>query len=367
MPINDLTPQLRTHLDRVEKWVGMFVFIATIIALVAISYYTYSTAVRKGWTKKKVPYFTLVSSADGLKVGDPVMLMGFKAGTITSVTPNAPDDYFNITVQFDIWEPYYGYLWTDSDVRLKSSLLGGKTLEVSKGGQSGNTDNLSATYSEKDGKFYVWQDPTDDEPTGKWKDEPIKKGDMGYFLACYEGADVMGSANDLVAQLTNGLPGFLSLTNQIATLLEESTALIKNANGTITNLDPVVSNVQTISSMLTNEHGSLGEWVIPPEMNSQIVETIGTAKGTVQTTQTNIAVLSQSLNQSLLNLADITGNLRQQVQANSYMLSSISSLVIDLDDLVQGLKRNWLLKGSFAPQTNVIPESIVEPSIGGTR
>ena len=155
--------------------------------------------------------------------------------------------------------------------------------------------------------------------------------------------------------------------NQIATLLEESTALIKNANGTITNLDPVVSNVQTISSMLTNEHGSLGEWVIPPEMNSQIVETIGTAKGTVQTTQTNIAVLSQSLNQSLLNLADITGNLRQQVQANSYMLSSISSLVIDIDDLVQGLKRNWLLKGSFAPQTNAIPESIVEPSIGGTR
>lgn len=365
MALNDLTPQLRTRLNRMEKWAGVFVFIAIVIVLVAIGYYAYSSAVRKGWNRKKVPYFTLVTSAEGLKIGDPVMLMGFKAGTITDVQPNAPGDYYNVTVRFEIWEPYFGYLWTDSDVRLKAGLLGGKTLEVTKGGQSYTTDALSATYQEKDGRFYMWEDPSKDNPEGQWSEEPVRSDSMGYMLVCYEGADVMNSANTLVSRISDGLPGFLALTNQVAALLEESTRLIVNANGTLTNLQPVVKNVETISTILTNEHGGLGEWVIPAELNAQVVDTVGAVKGTVQTSETNVVMLSQSLNDSLENLADITGNLRQQVQANSYMLSSISTLVLDLDDLIQGLKRNWLLKGSFGPQTNMPPESILVPSLGG--
>ncbi|MDI9401478.1 MAG: MlaD family protein [Limisphaerales bacterium] len=367
MALNDLTPQLRTQMDKVEKWVGFFVIVASLIALGTISYYAYSTAVRKGWTKKKAPYFTLVSSADGLKVGDSVMLMGFKAGVITAIEPNAPGEYYNITVQFDIWEPYYGYLWNDSDVRLKSGLLGGKTLEVSKGGQSSLDIKISATYKEENGKFYVWQDPSGDEEEGKWSSEPIDKNFMGYFLFCYESTDVMKSANDLVNKVSEGLPGFLSLTNQISALLEESTKLMASANGTVQELEPIVQNVQLISSILTNQHGGFGEWVIPAEMNKELVETLGSVRGTVETSETNLVMLSKSLNETLVNLAQITGNLKEQVQANSYMLSSISSLVLDLDDLVQGLKRNWLLKGSFNPQTNAVPQSVLQPTLGGKK
>lgn len=367
MALNDLTPQLRTQMDRVEKWVGFFVVVASLIALGAMSYYAYSTAVRKGWTKKKVPYFTLVSSADGLKVGDPVMLMGFKAGVIAAIEPNAPGEYYNVTVQFDIWEPYYGYLWNDSDVRLKSGLLGGKTLEVSKGGQSGMDIKLSATYKEENGKFYVWKDPSGDEKEGKWSSEPIDYNFMGYMLFCYESKDVMKSANDLVNKVSDGLPGVLSLTNKVSELLEESARLIASANGTVQELEPIVHNVQAITSILTNQHGGLGDWVIPPEMNRVIVDTLGSVRGTVQTSETNLVMLSQNLNETLGNLAQITSNLREQVQANSYMLSSISSLVLDLDDLVQGLKRNWLLKGSFSPQTNAPPQSVLRPTLGGKR
>jgi hypothetical protein len=43
---------------------------------------------------------------------------------------------------------------------------GGKTLEVSKGGQSGMDIKLSATYKEENGKFYVWKDPSGDEKEG---------------------------------------------------------------------------------------------------------------------------------------------------------------------------------------------------------
>ena len=365
MALNDLTPKLRTRMNQTERRVGFFVITASILVLIAISYYAYSSAVRKGWTRKKVPYFTLVSSADGLKVGDSVMLMGFKAGVITSVLPNDPGEYYNVTVRFEIWEPYYGYLWTDSEVQLKSSLLGGKILEVTKGGQSGRTDGLSATYQEKDGRFYMWIDPTGDEPEGHWSERPIRRKDIGYLLVCYEGDDVMSSANNLVTQISDQLPGVFSLTNQVIDLFEESTKLLIHLSDSIEKTYPIVENLQTISTMLTNAEGSLGEWVIPSEMNKEIIQTIGSVRGTVNTTETNIATISQSINESLINLADITANLREQVQANSYILSSVSKLVLDLDDMVQGLKRNWLLKGSFSPQTNAIPESLLEPSFGG--
>ena len=45
--------------------------------------------------------------------------------------------------------------------------------------------------------------------------------------------------------------------------------------------------------------------------------------------------------------SDITSNLNAQVQANTNILRSISKIVIDTDDLVQGLKRHWLFRSAF--------------------
>src|SRR5438128_192620 len=74
MAIQDLTPQLRTRLRRVEKIVGFFVLLAVLVLVVGFAYYLYSTAQRKGWLIPKCPYFTFVQSAEGLKVGDAVKL-----------------------------------------------------------------------------------------------------------------------------------------------------------------------------------------------------------------------------------------------------------------------------------------------------
>ena len=55
----------------------------------------------------------------------------------------------------------------------------------------------------------------------------------------------------------------------------------------------------------------------------------------------------ENLARSLDNLADMTSNLNTQVQSNTNMLGSISKAVTDADDLVQGLKRHWLLRSAF--------------------
>jgi len=44
MALQDLTPQLRTRLSRLERVVGIFVVLATLLLLAGLGYYVYSTA-----------------------------------------------------------------------------------------------------------------------------------------------------------------------------------------------------------------------------------------------------------------------------------------------------------------------------------
>jgi len=136
MALQDLTPQLRIRLSRMERAVGWFVLLAVVWLVFGFAYYAYNTAKRKGWFLTKVPYFTFTDRATGLKVGDPVMLMGFEVGQITRIDAQPPEDfYYNVYVEFEIKEPHYGYLWTlGSRAKvLPADLLGKRVVEVTKG------------------------------------------------------------------------------------------------------------------------------------------------------------------------------------------------------------------------------------------
>src|SRR5215213_3959069 len=136
MALHDLTPQLRTRLSRLERAVGLFVVIAAGLLLFGFGYYIYSTAERKGWFKTKAPYFTFTDRATGLKLGDPVKLMGFDVGQITEITAMPAGQFtYNVYIEFELKEPFYDYMWTEGS-RAKvttADLLGKRVLEVTKG------------------------------------------------------------------------------------------------------------------------------------------------------------------------------------------------------------------------------------------
>src|SRR6478609_763714 len=136
MALQDLTPQLRTRLNRMERAVGWFVLIAAGLLLAGFGYYLQNTAARKGWFLQKFNYQTSLNNAAGLKEGDPVKLMGFNVGEITKIIPNEPSAYFGITIEFAVKRDsknYPGYIWDDSKVKVNSDLLGNRFLEITKG------------------------------------------------------------------------------------------------------------------------------------------------------------------------------------------------------------------------------------------
>jgi hypothetical protein len=287
-----------------ERVVGVFVVLALLLLLAGFAYYLYHTAERKGWRVPRCPYYTFLQSADGLEVGDPVRMMGFDIGELTLIEAQPPSSYYHVFIGVEIKRPYFGYIWTDSKLKVTTAgLLGRRQLEITKGETGG------PTVFEKDN--HISEVLIDGKPVA------FAKAPKGPFLPPDETPSVTERAEKLLGQMEAALPSILAMTNRLNAVLDNSAALTSNANELVIEVRPAVSNV-----------------------TARLDTTLVAA-------DTNLVILAGSLNETLLNLASITSNLNTQVQSNDQMLASISKLVVDTDNLVQGLKKHWLLSGIF--------------------
>lgn len=392
MPLQDLTPQLRTRLSRVERLVGLFVTVATILLIVGLTYYVAQTARRKGWGRQKLPYFLLIDSATGLQVGGRVKLMGFDIGEITEITAGEPYDPYNVYVQVRVWEPYYGYIWADSRAKVFSAdFLGGRYVEVTKGTNAPPSYlfNRLLTNSVKEARALVDRpnivlgqeifasnhmvlgayaplnssnfniivqlglqqihliDRTikTKKPEGIWDDKiaaykQVPSDNKGYWLEVEESPALTERLERVVNTVEHALPDVLALTNKLASVLTNAAAIVTHADDLLVTAKPVLTNVA-----------------------ARVDQVLSSSDKTIIAAQTNINVIVSNLVVTLENVGNLTSNLNAQVQANGFILRQVSDLIVHTDEAVQGLKRHWLLKGAFGPSTNAAPESIVRPRL----
>lgn len=365
MPFQDLTPQLRTRLNHMERTVGIFVSVAVLLLLSGFVYYVYHTAMRKGWFVTKVTYFTYVDDASGLKVGDPVKLMGFDAGEITKIVPESPDSEYNVYIEFQIKSPNYGYIWfPDSRVKVTAAdFLRNRYLEVTKGGSSGATNvEYRATFREEvqNGKKSI---------TGVFQD---KEGtyapytpESKYWLVSDESPAIAQRLEKIANQVEEALPRILGLTNQLAAVLTNATHAATNLDTLLLEARPIATNLAAITTQLRDFNGSFGRWLLSSNANQQLETTLTAAGSTMAHIDTNLVDVVEKLSLSLDNLTGITSNLNAQVQSNTNILGEISKAVVHADELVQGFKRHWLLKSAFREKSTNRPPA--RPRVAPTR
>jgi len=364
MALQDLTPQLRTRLSRMERAVGWFVFVATALLLFGFGYYLKHTAEQRGWFTIKAKFTTYVSSSVGLNVGDDVVMMGFRVGKITFIHALPPGDNRNVQLEFEVKDPYFRYVWRDgSVVKVNSAdFLGKRQIEVTRGTNGPaiavtqpitlftNIDDLKAAVGATTNRWQLQQDILDGDSnivfsayanldqdrvqkiaelthdpvyvydnTEKTKNyvvavwrrrdhryEPVTSGREYAWLPTQESPAVTERLEKVVDQVQDALPNFLSLTNQLQALLANGANAASNLNTVAVSIHPLVTNA-----------------------NSLVVN------------------LDTNITSALVNLSDMTSNLNAQVQSNSNMLSTISKTVHDSDTFVQGLKHHWLLRSAF--------------------
>ena len=412
MALQDLTPQLRTRLSRMERAVGWFVFLAAALLLFGFGYYVYHTAERKGWFVIKAKFFTYVQSAAGLSVGDPVYMMGFPVGQITSVAPQKPYEKHNVKVEFEVRDDYFRYIWTGgSYVKINAAgFLNQRQLEVTRGtngpaicvtqpGFIKTIPELEQLITTETNRWQLYQDVLDENSNMVFAaytmltqsnlerlaqlnlesnsvyvyDNQIKAGrvvaawhrrthryenfapgseDVG--LHAMESPPVSDQLQAMVLQVQQALPAVLALTNKLAAILDNAANATSNLNTTIVEAQPVMTNLAIVSAQL-REPGGLGVWALGTNGNLQLQGALTNANALLANTDTNLTTI-------LVQLAGITSNLNAQVQANTNMLGVISKTVGDADDFVQGLKHHWLLRSAFKKEnTNAPPPDLSPP------
>lgn len=407
MALQDLTPQLRTRLSRMERVVGWFVFLATALLLFGFGYYIYHTAERKGWFKIKAKFHTYVQSSAGLKVGDSVFIMGFPVGEILNVFPMKPQETNNVRVEFEIREPFFRYIWSQgSFVKVNAAgFLDQRQLEVTRGtngpaicvtqpGRVLKLDEAARLAAAEPGRWQLYQDVFDEKSNlvfhvyaklaevldktnsqllagcqfesnsiyaydntvnrkrivASWhrrshRYENFTSDSDDARLRAVEAPPVSDQLQAMITQVQQALPNFLALTNQIATVLDNTANATSNLNAAVVEVRPALTNLVVLSGQL-REPGSLGVWALGTNGEQQVQNALTNANSILAHTDTNLEAI-------LIHLSDITSNLNAQVQANTNLLGGISKAVTDADNLVQGLKRHWLLRSAF--KTNAPP------------
>jgi ABC-type transporter Mla subunit MlaD len=375
-----------------ERAIGLFVTIATLTLFGLLAYYVYHLAESRGWFVTKVEYWTGVNDAAGLEKGDPVTMMGLKVGELAFVERNDPSDYYNLTVGFRVRAPYYGYIWTDSKVKIAGSgMLNHRTLEIVRG-VSGvptvlGTNKTVIALDEKafKGKEAMYYEKLRDDEMKKLEASSnyeihhaelheaasalaaaeINKNRGPYYVPLPSGGhiwlkpdespDITSRLEAIVEMVQKAMPGILNLTNLVAGALTNVAALPNQVSGLLTEVRPVVSNLAVITGNITNPQGSLGDWLIPVKTKDQLDSVMDRAGAVMDHTDAKLDGIVSNLNASLVYLSGITSNLNAQVQANTNILKEISRIVVDADGLVEGLKRHWLLRSAFKTKPKSAP------------
>jgi hypothetical protein len=177
--------------------------------------------------------------------------------------------------------------------------------------------------------------------------ENFTPGSEDAWLRAVEAPPVSDQLQAMITQVQQALPNILALTNQIATVLDNTANATSNLNAAVVEARPALTNLVVLSGQL-REPGGLGVWALGTNGEQQVQNALTNANSILANTDTNLEAI-------LIHLSDITSNLNAQVQANTNLLGGISKAVTDADDLVQGLKRHWLLRSAFKTKATNAP------------
>jgi hypothetical protein len=329
-----------------------------------------------------------------------------------------PGDTNNVRVEFEIRDNYFRYIWAQgSYVKVNSAdFLGKRQLEVTRGTNGPaicvtqpafykTIPELQQLITTESDRWQLYQDVLDENSNivfgaytmltqsnlermaqmnlesnsvcaydnkitvnhvvAAWhrrahRYENFKPGSEDAGLRAVETPPIADQLQAMVSQVQAALPGILSLTNKLATVLDNAVDATSNLNTTLVAAQPLVTNFAAISAQL-REPGGLGVWALGTNGNGQIQGALTNLNLLLTDTDMNLNALTTSIGQTLENLSGITSNLNVQVQANSNLLWGISKTVMDADGLVQGLKHHWLLRSAFKTQATNQPPAKNQP------
>ena len=302
---------MKVKFNKLERVAGIFVVTALVGSIAA----TLGVAIQKGWFASKIPYKTLLTSAEGIHNGTAIQIAGLRAGTVNSVELVSNEE---VLVNFEVFEKFKNRIKEDSVIQVvRPFVIGEKVFDITVG--SNDTKTLSA------GALI-----------------PTKSGfDLMDLFSGRKMAPFLGTINALATNLQvlaeafadeNRMKSFVELFDKLtplATNMNTMSQKIINISNTMTEeqrLNKIVKNIM----ILTEEMNK-----VLPEMNKELPS------------------MGKEISHLVSNLNELTSEFKKLTPAIAVVapdLPRVSKRAIEgLDEMVitlKALQKSFLLRGN---------------------
>jgi len=288
---------MKFKIRHADKIVGFF-SIAALAGLVAL---IFAVGATQNWFAKKNTYYTIFDSGSGVSVGMDLTYKGFSVGKVQKINL----DGMMVRVDYYILHEYAEYVREGSLVELVVSPIGlGSSFVFHPGRGEGLMESGREIYR------------TDCIPGKQIIAEGLNHIDTG--------TDSIGI---LMAKVSVLIDNVNTITGNLGNAMEGK----GNAPVTqlLSNLNQVLANVAALTEGLSNTEGA-----IPRFLGDKLTG--------------EITAILENLNQVTSDLGNISSDAEPKINA---LLTELNTTVIELNDVLEGVKHNPLIRGGVPDRT----------------
>ncbi len=307
------------------RFADQIVGIASLAAIGGLILVIFAIGAKQNWFTKKINYYTVFDSGSGFSVGMDITYKGFSIGKVKSVSLTDK----MVRVDYYVLGDYMNYVKENSLVQLISSPIGlGSSFVLHPG----------------EGKELI---PENSE---------IYRLDSGF------GKKIVDEGKNKLEKTTDSIG---ALMNQVSVLLDNVNALVVNINNALagngdTPFTGIIANIQDLTGLLSDPNGAV-PGLLGPEMTSelntlliQLQDILGNPDGVVPTVLGS--QMSGDLTTTLTNISSITSNADKLIgnatPEVTEALEELNTVLVDVQDVLTGVKNNPLIRGGVPDRTN---------------
>lgn len=343
------------HFDR---YVGVFVLLSVIGLILTLVF----VARGQKWIETRYRYAAVFNKVQGLKPGTPVTMSGMEVGSVKSFRLNPLG---KVELNLEVLESYKNYLRRDSRVTIASTLLGGKTVEITLG--SPHQPALS------EGEVIPSQEPKEltdllheidvQTPLKKIEEALENLKSLTAKLNSPEGEllSTLRNVQFITTQLKEG-EGSAGAILRDKRLYLEITAAAESANRSAAHVEGITEKaaeiarelpplVQQVNGRIQDIEGILGEVKKATMELSPILEDVKRVTAEAPAIVGNIKDITQDVR-------EITGDMKKATSDLPEFLHQTQQAVEDADKIINGLQNHWLIRGTIPPSPRDAPIEI---------
>ncbi len=341
---------MKFHIRFAEQIAGLFVLIALVMVLAIIIF----MGINQRWFSKDYYFTSKFASGNGLSVGMPLKLRGFKIGTVDKIELNTDN---TVEANFHIFDTYYSKVTKNSVLELSVSPIGigGSGLRF----YPGKSHDLIADNSYipsldfNEGKNLVAKGLVNKPPTNDTILNIINE--IGPLLKNANNAVI--SLNELLITTNDTLKGNSSgpvgdIIKKINTLIAQIDTILSDASGKINtilgNTSGITANLRTTSKGLTDTKGLITHLLDPKGSISRLLNDNFELYNQINGILSGVKMTTDELQ-------TFTGYINNRRPQISELLEGSREALQKGKDVLDALRNNPLLKGG-------IPGEVKQPT-----